>query len=188
MVFDSPPHANWECPLYFLRKLYVEFVLGKKANYFDFRSFQGIGGGMPQQRLGERVDPRRPMHVQPLVVAPGPPIPAPVHHQALVSTLGSLSTLAGDLDQHASAIASGEHRDDDDDGGVFYGAGPSTALGVSRPVPHICTSCHQVCYGPDQATPSSGGCGDSGGSFGCISSFVEFLIVDHHLEDTATQV
>ena len=48
MVFDSPPHANWEFPLYFLRKLYVEFVLGQKPNYFDFRSFQGVGGGMPQ--------------------------------------------------------------------------------------------------------------------------------------------
>ena len=85
-------------------------------------------------------------------------------------------------------MASGEHRDDDDDGGVFYGAGPSTTPGVSRLVPHICTSCHQVCYGPDQATPSSGGRGDSGGSSGRISSFVEFLVAEHHPEDTTTQV
>ena len=47
MVFDHPPHANHEVPMYFLRKLWVEFELGLKPNYFDIKSFQGVGGGMP---------------------------------------------------------------------------------------------------------------------------------------------
>lgn len=32
MVFDKPPHRNLEVTFYFLIKLYVEFVLGKKVN------------------------------------------------------------------------------------------------------------------------------------------------------------
>ena len=48
MVFDMPPHNNREIPLYFLWKMYVEFMLGKHVIYFDILSFQGIDGGMPQ--------------------------------------------------------------------------------------------------------------------------------------------
>ena len=55
MVFDSPPHNNREMPLYFLRKLYAEFVLHKHVNYFSYLEFQGIGGGMPQNRPNARV-------------------------------------------------------------------------------------------------------------------------------------
>ena len=54
MVFDMPPHNNREIPLYFLRKMYAEFVLGKHVNYFDILPFQGIGGGMPQNRPNSR--------------------------------------------------------------------------------------------------------------------------------------
>ena len=32
MVFDEDPHGNKDIPLYFLRKLYVEFILGKNVN------------------------------------------------------------------------------------------------------------------------------------------------------------
>ena len=39
MVFDMPPHNNREIPLYFLRKMYAEFVLGKHVNYFDILEF-----------------------------------------------------------------------------------------------------------------------------------------------------
>ena len=39
MVFDLPPCNNYEVPLYFLRKLYCEFILGEKPNYFDIRQF-----------------------------------------------------------------------------------------------------------------------------------------------------
>ena len=57
MVFDEDPHGNIDMPLYFLRKLYVEFILGKHVNYFDFREFQGVGWGMPHNRQHVRVDP-----------------------------------------------------------------------------------------------------------------------------------
>ena len=48
MVFNIPPHKNGEVPLYFFRKLYAEFVMGKHVNYFDMLGFQGVGRGMPQ--------------------------------------------------------------------------------------------------------------------------------------------
>ena len=43
MVFDEDPHGNTNMPLYFLKKIYVEFILGKHVNYFDILEFQGIG-------------------------------------------------------------------------------------------------------------------------------------------------
>jgi hypothetical protein len=43
MVFDKPPCNNREVPLYFLRKLWDEFILGKNVNYFDMGDFQGVG-------------------------------------------------------------------------------------------------------------------------------------------------
>lgn len=58
MVFDHSPHNNREMPLYFLRKMYAEFVLGKHVNYFDILEFQGVGLGMPQQCPNARhIDP-----------------------------------------------------------------------------------------------------------------------------------
>ena len=57
MVFDEDPHGNKDIPFYFLRKLYVEFILGKQVNYFDILEFQGIGHGIPQDRKGARTDP-----------------------------------------------------------------------------------------------------------------------------------
>ena len=47
MVFDKPPNNNLDVPFYFIKKLYVEFLLGHHVNYFDIKPFQGIGGGMP---------------------------------------------------------------------------------------------------------------------------------------------
>jgi hypothetical protein len=32
MVFDKPPCNNMEMPLYFLRKLWIEFIMGKHVN------------------------------------------------------------------------------------------------------------------------------------------------------------
>ena len=67
-----------EIPLYFLWKMYVEFVLGKHVNYFDILSFQGIGGGMPQNRPNARLrDVDRPIPA-PRKQLPGPDVP-PVH-------------------------------------------------------------------------------------------------------------
>jgi hypothetical protein len=45
MVFDKPPYNNREVPLYFLRKLWDEFILGLHVNYFDMGEFQGVGIG-----------------------------------------------------------------------------------------------------------------------------------------------
>lgn len=45
MVFDKAPNNNMGVPLYFLRKLWAEFVLGLHVNYFDIIEFQGAGFG-----------------------------------------------------------------------------------------------------------------------------------------------
>jgi hypothetical protein len=45
MVFDEPPYNNREMPLYFMRKLWDEFILGKHVNYFDIGDFQGEDRG-----------------------------------------------------------------------------------------------------------------------------------------------
>ena len=42
MVFDEYPHGNRDIPFYFLRNLYVEFILGKHVNYFDGLSYKDI--------------------------------------------------------------------------------------------------------------------------------------------------
>ena len=79
MVFDMPPHNNREILLYFLQKMYVEFMLGKHLNYFDMLQFQGIGGGMPQNQPNARLqDVDRPIPA-PHRQFPGPDVP-PVHH------------------------------------------------------------------------------------------------------------
>ena len=48
MVFDKAPNNNMEVPLYFLRKLWAEFVLGLHVNYFDITEFQGAVFGLPK--------------------------------------------------------------------------------------------------------------------------------------------
>ena len=70
MVFDEDPHGNRDIPLYFLRKLYAEFILGKHVNYFDILEFRGVGRGMPQNREHARVDPN---HVHPPPSPRNPP-------------------------------------------------------------------------------------------------------------------
>ena len=39
MVFNENLHGNNHILLYFLRNLYVEFILGKHVNYFDILEF-----------------------------------------------------------------------------------------------------------------------------------------------------
>ena len=50
MVFDKPPCNNVEVPEYFLRKLWVELLLGFHVNYFDITEFQGVCFGSAQVR------------------------------------------------------------------------------------------------------------------------------------------
>ena len=58
MVFDEDPHGNRDMTLYFLRKLYAEFILGKYVKYFDILEFHGIGWGKPHDREHARDDPQ----------------------------------------------------------------------------------------------------------------------------------
>lgn len=48
MVFDKVPNNNMEVPLYFLGKLWEDFILGLHVNYFNIDEFQGVGIGSSQ--------------------------------------------------------------------------------------------------------------------------------------------
>jgi hypothetical protein len=39
IVFYEDPHNNKGISLYFFKKLYVNFILGKRVNYFDILEF-----------------------------------------------------------------------------------------------------------------------------------------------------
>lgn len=54
MVFDQTTCNNYEVSLYFLIKLYYEFILHQIPNYFDMRDFDDRGGGSAKNRLGTR--------------------------------------------------------------------------------------------------------------------------------------
>jgi hypothetical protein len=41
MFFHKPPYNNKEIPLYFMIKLWVEFIVGKNVNYFYIGDFMG---------------------------------------------------------------------------------------------------------------------------------------------------
>ena len=57
MVFDKEPNNNMEVSLYFLWKLWAEFVLGLHVNYFDITEFQGADLGSAQDRERARCNP-----------------------------------------------------------------------------------------------------------------------------------
>ena len=50
MVFDIPPHGNLDIPFYFLRKLYAEFVLKLKVNYWSMKPNMVVGLGAHRDR------------------------------------------------------------------------------------------------------------------------------------------
>ncbi|XP_059075968.1 uncharacterized protein LOC131875495 isoform X2 [Cryptomeria japonica] len=170
MVFDHPPHSNHEVSMYFLKKLWVEFELGKKPNYFDIRSFQGVGRGMPQDRPRAKLSDRVRNHVRddPLVPLPSPVVPASAHYRAVDSVLGSLSALSDNLVQQLWEVR----------------AAPCLA--------HVCTSCGNVCRGPqseaalggdgdfDDADAAHGGYDDAeeAAHADAVSSYVDLLWVD----------
>ena len=49
MVFDEIPYNKKEVPLYFLRKLWVEIILGHHVNYFDISEFHVVCHGSSQE-------------------------------------------------------------------------------------------------------------------------------------------
>ena len=132
MVFDHPPHANHEVPMYFLRNLWAEFELGLKPNYFDMKAFQGVGRGMPQDRPGAKLSDRTRnlRRAQPLVPLPAPVVPVPHHHRAVSSAITHLSALSGNLVQQW------------------------TQATHAPPLGHVCTSCGDICTGP-QSDPDA---------------------------------
>ena len=93
MVFDAPPCNNHEVPMYFLKKLYCEFVLGEILSYFDILESQGRGGRSSFERLGACRDPNV---VRALVVKPQGKhvtIPSVVKEHVEGSTLGTINAL-----------------------------------------------------------------------------------------------
>ena len=156
MVFDSPPHNNREMPLYFLRKLYAEFVLHKHVNYFSYLDFQGIGGRMPQNRPNARVqDPNRPIPA-PRAPLHGPDVPPATH--VVAETRDAFLTLARVVLRHSTTL-----QQMGGDAGTSAGPsiGPPPPTGPQGPSPsappsthpqqssdpHQCTSCSRPCYG-----------------------------------------
>ena len=57
MLFDKAQNKNMEVPLYFLWKLWVEFVPGLHVNYFDITKFQGAGLGFAKDWKRARRNP-----------------------------------------------------------------------------------------------------------------------------------
>ena len=102
MVFDIPPHNNMEVPLYFLQKLYAEFVMGKHLNYFDMLGFQGVGRGMPQHRPHARH-----RHANPQIPTPHAQLPRvdiPPAHDMVSQTQEAFFTLAEMVSRHTTTI------------------------------------------------------------------------------------
>jgi len=62
MMFDKPPHSNYDILLYFWKAIYVECILEKHINYYDMRCNQGIGHGSRKNRPQEWVNPGFPTH------------------------------------------------------------------------------------------------------------------------------
>ena len=102
MVFDILPHNNREVSLYFLHKLYVEFVMGKHVNYFDMLGFQGVGRGIPQHRPHARH-----RYANPQIPAPRAQLPRadiPLAHDMVSQTKEAFLTLAEMVSQHMTTI------------------------------------------------------------------------------------
>ena len=79
--------------MYFLKKLYCEFVLGEISNYFDMLDSHGRSGGSSFGRLGARHDPNV---VRVLVVKPHSEhaiSPLVVKEHVEISTVGTINSL-----------------------------------------------------------------------------------------------
>lgn len=158
MVFDYPPHRNYEVPFYFLKKLYCEFVMHQKPNYFDIKLFQGVGHGMPQHRLGAQSN--NPLPDPPIVPLVAPSIPIDVQNTSFISTLDDLASLTGNLSEQAAHMAS-----------------------IPRWIPHMCSSCHETCVGPtvdpgSSLVPAEHDATDDS----MMTSYMDFICFDDHLD------
>ena len=79
--------------MYFLRKLYCDFVLGEIPNYFDILESQGRVGGSSFERSGAHHDPN--VVRTPVVKSQGKQvtIPSIVKEHVEASTLGTINSL-----------------------------------------------------------------------------------------------
>ena len=64
MVFDKPPCKNREVPLFLLRKIWDEFIMGFHANYYDINELHGVGLDFVKDQPNDKHNPLR-----------GPPTP-----------------------------------------------------------------------------------------------------------------
>jgi hypothetical protein len=157
MVFDKPLCNNREIPLYFLRKLWDEFILGKHVNCFDIGDFQGVGLAFSLDREHVRCD---------CVLGPCPPRkrPDPPTQHTLVAEILqqvklSISSLNCILVQHSSFVAlPGKEVSTSE---IDRGVGGSTCMtdyneerahehSIRPCEPHRCSSCGSTCYWPIQ--------------------------------------
>lgn len=154
MVFDVPPHNNRELPLYFLRKLYAEFMLGKHVNYFDILEFQGVGLGMPQNRPNVRHGDANCPAPPPRRQLPKPDVP--LAHHLIPHTQEAFLSLAKAIVRHSTII----ERMDQEGKSLSGGVQPSSSGGArsssseGRPThhetsieAHECSVCGCACYG-----------------------------------------
>ena len=110
--------------MYFLKKLYCEFVLGEIPNSFDILESQGRGEGSSFERLETQ---RGPNVVRALVVKPHSEhvtIPSIVKEHVEANTLGTINALTQTLIHCTSPLVEED---------------PSMHLG------HMCTSCGFLC-------------------------------------------
>ena len=57
MVFDHLPYSGGnDVPFYFIKFLWVDFVIGKKPNYFDIQPFHGVNMGSSKKRPRAHID------------------------------------------------------------------------------------------------------------------------------------
>ena len=134
MVFDIPPHNNREVSLYFLWRLYAEFMMGKHVNYFDTLGFQGIGREIPQNWPNARhKDPNQlipPPHLQ------LPMLDIPPAHDMVTQTQEAFLTLAEMVSRHSTTI---NHAGPSSSSGVQPPAsnGRVPSIGGDRPTSHV---------------------------------------------------
>ena len=131
-----PPHNNREIPLYFLWKMYAKFVLGKHINYFDILAFQGIDGGMPQNRPNSRL--RDVDHPIPTPRRKFPGLDVPHVHHVIPQKHDAFFSLARVVVHHSTML---QHMGEE---GTFvpgvvhtpshHGAGPSSSAVPSTSV------------------------------------------------------
>ena len=134
MVFDIPPHNNREVPMYFLRKLYAEFVMGKHVNYFDMLGFQGVGRGMPQHRPHARHRDANPQIPAPHAQLPRADIPPT--HDMVSQTQDAFFTLTEMVSRHTATI---DQRESSSSASVqpLASGGGGTSIGGDRSTSHV---------------------------------------------------